>query len=94
MGNLNGALFVDAGNVWVLEGDESRPGSGFSFKDLGRELALGTGAGIRYDLSFLVLRFDIGVGIHAPYDTGKSGYYNMRKFWDSLGFHLAVGYPF
>ncbi|MCF0194037.1 MAG: hypothetical protein HUK00_02510, partial [Bacteroidaceae bacterium] len=50
--------------------------------------------GIRYDLSFLVLRFDIGVGIHAPYDTGKSGYYNMRKFWDSLGFHLAVGYPF
>ena len=94
VGNLNGALFVDAGNVWVLEGDESRPGSGFSFKDLGRELALGTGAGIRYDLSFLVLRFDIGVGIHAPYDTGKSGYYNMRKFWDSLGFHLAVGYPF
>ena len=56
--------------------------------------ALGTGFGLRYDLDFLILRLDMGVGIHAPYDTGKSSYFNIRKFKDALGVHFAVGYPF
>ena len=92
--NLGGALFVDAGNVWLMKADPDRPGGNISLSRLGREIALGTGFGLRYDLDFLVIRFDVGVGLHAPYDTGKSGYYNMTRFWDSLGFHLAVGYPF
>lgn len=94
VGNLYGAAFIDAGNVWLMKADDNRPGSGFSLKHFGKDLALGTGLGVRYDLSFLVLRFDIGVGIHAPYNTGSSGYYNMPRFLDSLGYHLAVGYPF
>ena len=58
-------------------------------------MALGTGFGFRYDLDFLVLRFDVGIGLHAPYDTGKKGYYNIPKFWrDGVGLHFAVGYPF
>ena len=93
-GNLNGALFLDAGNVWLTRNDPDRPGGKIQANGLGREIALGTGFGLRYDFSFLVIRFDVGVGIHAPYDTGRKGYYNMTKFWDSLGFHLAVGYPF
>lgn len=92
--NLNGALFVDAGNVWLLREDADRPGGGIHAATFGREIALGTGFGLRYDLQFLVIRFDVGIGLHAPYNTGRSGYYNMPKFWDSLGFHLAVGYPF
>lgn len=92
--NLNGAVFVDAGNVWLLKSDTDRPGGSIHADSFGREIALGTGFGLRYDLQFLVIRFDIGVGIHAPYDTGRSGYYNMTKFWDSLGFHFAIGYPF
>ena len=91
---LGGALFVDAGNVWLMHRDPERPGGSLHLGSIGREIALGTGFGLRYDLDFLVIRFDVGVGIHAPYNTGKSGYYNMTKFWDSLGFHLAVGYPF
>ncbi|MCD8302462.1 MAG: BamA/TamA family outer membrane protein [Prevotellaceae bacterium] len=91
---LYGALFVDAGNVWLLKPDEARPGGSFNIKTFGKELALGTGFGLRYDLDFLVIRFDIGVGIHSPYDTGVSGYYNMTRFGKSLGYHLAVGYPF
>lgn len=91
---LKGAVFLDAGNVWLLSSDEARPGGTFRLSRLGRDLALGTGAGLRLDLDFLVLRFDVGVGLHAPYDTGKSGYYNLPKFKDSLGYHLAVGYPF
>ena len=42
----------------------------------------------------LVVRGDLGIGIHAPYDTGRSGYYNMKSFGKSLAFHLAIGYPF
>ncbi len=91
---LQGALFVDAGNVWLTKEDENRPGGNIDLSRIAREIALGTGFGLRYDLSFLVIRFDVGVGLHAPYDTGHSGYYNMGKFWNSLGFHLAVGYPF
>lgn len=92
--SLFGAVFVDAGNVWLRNPDPDRPGGALELARFGKDLALGTGIGLRYDLDFLVLRFDVGVGLHAPYDTGKSGYYNMPKFLDSLGYHLAVGYPF
>ena len=91
---LYGAVFLDAGNVWLMDRDPNRAGGTFDISRLGKDLALGTGFGIRCDLDFLVLRFDIGVGLHAPYDTGKSGYYNMPKFKNSLGYHFAVGYPF
>lgn len=92
--SLYGAAFLDTGNVWLMKADPARPGGTFKWSRLGRDLALGTGAGLRYDLEFLVLRFDVGIGLHAPYDTGKKGYYNMPKFLNSLGYHFAVGYPF
>jgi len=94
IGKLQGALFLDAGNVWLLRKSDSQPGGEFTFKNVGKQIALGTGVGIRYDLDFLVIRFDLGVGIHAPYDTGKRGYYNMKSFGKSLGYHFAIGYPF
>ncbi|NLV52566.1 MAG: BamA/TamA family outer membrane protein [Bacteroidales bacterium] len=91
---LQGALFVDAGNVWLMHDDEAHPGGQLRAKTFLKDLAVGTGVGVRYDLEFLILRLDLGVGIHAPYDTGKSSYYNIPKFKDSLGLHFAVGYPF
>ncbi|MBR4129589.1 MAG: BamA/TamA family outer membrane protein [Bacteroidaceae bacterium] len=94
VGKLNGATFLDAGNVWLLRNSENQPGGQFRFKDFGKQIALGTGVGIRYDLDFLVIRFDLGIGIHAPYNTGKRGYYNMTSFGKSLGYHFAIGYPF
>ena len=94
VGQLQGAAFLDAGNVWLLRESESQQGGKFSFKNLGKQIALGTGVGLRYDLGFLVIRFDLGIGIHAPYDTEKRGYYNMPTFGKSLGYHFAIGYPF
>lgn len=94
VGALEGAVFLDAGNVWLMQPDEHRPGAAINASEFLNDIALGTGLGFRYDLDFLVLRFDIGVGLHAPYDTGRTGYYNMPRFKDSLGFHIAVGYPF
>jgi outer membrane protein assembly factor BamA len=93
-GSLNGAIFLDAGNVWLVRDDPDRPGGIFKLKNLGKELATGTGFGFRYDMDFLVLRLDVGIGIHLPYETGKSGYYNIPRFKDGLGIHFAVGYPF
>ena len=96
-GGLYGALFLDAGNVWNLKNyfeEEGDQAGVFRLKDFWREMALGTGFGVRYDLDFFVLRFDLGIGLHLPYDTGKSGFYNIPKFRDGLGFHFAIGYPF
>ena len=94
VGQLQGAAFIDAGNVWLLRESENQRGGQFNIKSFGEQIALGTGVGLRYDLDFLVIRFDLGIGIHAPYDTGKRGYYNMPSFGRSLGYHFAIGYPF
>lgn len=93
-GSLYGAAFLDAGNVWLIKDDEYLENSKFTFNKLFDQIATGTGFGLRYDLDFFVLRFDVGIGIHVPYDTGKSGYYNIPKFSNGLGYHLAIGYPF
>lgn len=92
-GDLHGAVFLDAGNVWTLRNDPKRPGAQLTASTL-KNIALGTGLGLRYDLDFLVLRFDVGVALHAPYQTTKSGFYNIERFKDGLGLHFAIGYPF
>ncbi len=95
LGDLNGAVFLDSGGIWLMKKDPNRPGGEFKPGRFFEQLATGTGAGLRYDLSFLVVRADLGIGIHTPYkNAGKSGYYNISSFKDGLGFHLAIGYPF
>lgn len=93
-GNLYGATFLDCGNVWLMKEDTNREGSTFKPGKFFKDLALGTGFGFRYDMEFLVLRLDMGIALHVPYETTKSGYYNIPNFKDGLGIHLAVGYPF
>lgn len=89
-GNLFGAVFLDAGNVWKMH-DDYRTGGKFQFKNALKEMALGTGVGVRYDMDFLVIRLDWGIGLHLPY---KSGFYNVGSFKDSQSIHFAIGYPF
>ncbi len=94
-GNLYGAIFIDAGNIWKLEDDGYRGSeSVIKWNSLLKDMAVGTGVGIRYDLDFFVIRLDWGIGLHMPYDTGKSGFFNINKFSDCQSLHLAVGYPF
>lgn len=94
VGSLYGALFLDAGNVWTMHYDDGRPEGYFRVKNVLKEMALGTGVGIRYDLGYFMLRLDWGVGLHVPYETGKTGFYNISKFKDAQAFHLAIGLPF
>ena len=93
---LSAALFVDAGNVWMLKknAEQYKSAGVLTWKHFLNDIALGTGAGIRYDLDFFILRVDVGIGLHIPYDTGKQGYYNIPTFKDGIAFHLASGYPF
>ncbi|MDE6861031.1 MAG: BamA/TamA family outer membrane protein [Duncaniella sp.] len=94
LGPLHGAIFLDAGNIWTLKHEDSRPGGQLKANNFLKDLAVGTGVGLRFDISMLIIRGDLGIGIHAPYDTGKHGYYNLPSFKKSLAFHLAIGYPF
>ncbi|MDR3261995.1 MAG: BamA/TamA family outer membrane protein [Tannerella sp.] len=95
VGDLEGAMFLDSGNVWLLrdDGDNNRSGGTFEWSHFPNDIAVGTGAGIRYNFEVLVIRLDVGVALHVPYDTGRSGYFNKTK-GDGFGFHIAVGYPF
>jgi hypothetical protein len=101
-GSLYGAVFLDAGNVWTPSdkhfGDEDidkfYAAGSFKWRNFLREQAVGTGIGIRYDLDFLIIRLDWGVTLHLPYDTGKSGFYNVNSFKGSHTLHFAIGYPF
>lgn len=94
MGSLYGAVFLDAGNVWTMHYDGGRPEGYFKMKNLFKEMALGTGVGLRYDIGYFMLRLDWGIGLHVPYETGKTGFYNISKFKDAQAFHLAIGLPF
>ena len=84
-------FILDAGNVWTLHEDVNRPGSQFLFDRFFKQIALGTGIGIRYDISFFMIRIDWGIGLHIPY---SNGFYNIKKFSDAQTVHFAIGLPF
>jgi outer membrane protein insertion porin family len=90
-------LFVDAANIWLLKDDPERPGAQFS-KNFLEEFAIGAGYGIRFDVTYFLIRFDFGYKIRDPYpdpETGKN-WYSLRRIRDQkLGnLQLAVNYPF
>jgi outer membrane protein assembly factor BamA len=99
--SFKGALFVDAGNIWLLKEDPGRPGGKFDRDKFLKELAVGTGLGFRFDFSFFVLRLDIAFPLRKPYlppnerwviDKIDFGSPSWRG--DNLVFNIAIGYPF
>lgn len=97
---INGAVFMDAGNIWLLNDDPNKPGSKFT-KDFTKDIAVDVGAGIRLDFNFLILRLDLAFPIRKPYlpdgqrwvlDEVDFGSGFWRK--ENLIFNLAIGYPF
>ncbi len=92
-GFLHGAVFLDAGNIWLLKNDPNRPGGKLQASTFFKDIALGTGIGLRADLNMIVIRGDLGFGLHAPYYNNSPHYFNIA-FKDAFAFHLAIGYPF
>ena len=89
---LEGALFVDAGNVWTFKQDD--PTSKFSFDTLGESIAMDWGIGLRVNLNFIVLRLDMAKKLHDPATAKK---WMGPKDWMERGsgaVHFGVGYPF
>ncbi len=96
---LNGAFFLDAGNVWTLHPDPERPGSAFT-SDFYRQIAVGTGFGLRLDVKYTIIRFDMGLKLRNPYPNDE-GYYwinygggfrNVR--FKDFNYNIQIGLPF
>ena len=97
---LEGAVFVDAGNIWLYRKDSLQPGGEFT-KDFMKQLALGTGVGLRINLTILLLRLDLGIPLREPWlPPGQRWVMNQIDFssrqWrrNNLVLNLAIGYPF
>lgn len=92
---LNGAVFVDAGNVWNLKKQGESTEGVFSFGRFYKQLAVAYGLGVRFDLDFLILRFDGGMKAVNPMETGRGRFPIISpRFKRDFAFHFAVGYPF
>jgi outer membrane protein insertion porin family len=91
IGIFNGALFVDAGNVWTTKSD--KPGSQFSFPKAISQIAVGAGAGLRLDFSFLILRLDVANKVLDPAQPEGKRLDSRYGFGRAI-YNLGIGYPF
>lgn len=95
MGKLDGAIFVDAGNIWTLRYYDEQPGGQFDISTFYEELAVGYGVGLRLNFDFFTLRFDMGMKAVDPAYTGRKHYPILNhNFNRDFAFHFAVGMPF
>ncbi|MFA6580888.1 MAG: BamA/TamA family outer membrane protein [Paludibacter sp.] len=98
---VKGALFVDAGNVWLQKSNPANIGSPFAFNSFMNELAVGAGVGLRVDVSFFVLRFDLAMPLRKPWLTDNQHWVTnqidfLSPTWraQNLILNIAIGYPF
>jgi len=94
---LHGAAFVDAGNVWTLRDYDIQPGGQFRLKDFASQLAVSYGLGLRFNLGYFILRFDLGMkAINPAYEADEDEHYPLLhpRFSRDYAFHFAVGMPF
>ena len=93
VGPVEGALFVDAGNIWNLREQEEFKGGKFS-KDFYKEIAVGTGLGFRLDLSVFVFRLDFAVKAWDPSRDLKERFVLDEVGFSDISVQFGIGYPF
>ncbi len=91
---FEGALFVDAGNIWTIRDYENQPGGKFRFNNFYKEIAAAYGIGLRMDFTYFLLRFDLGFKAHNPAMNQERWPLLHPKWGRDANFHFAVGYPF
>ena len=98
---FKGALFVDAGNIWLVNEDPQRVGGKFHSKTFISEFAMGIGVGFRFDFTFIVVRFDVAFPLRKPYlPEGDRWVVDNIDFWSGYSrnvnsvWNIAIGYPF
>ena len=92
-GDLNGALFVDAGNIWNVLDNVEDDRATFSGLDSLKDIAVGSGFGLRYDFSFFVFRFDIGFKTYDPSYRDENRWFNDYNFTNAV-YNIGINYPF
>jgi len=91
---FEGALFIDAGNIWTIRNYENQPGGEFKFNKFYKQIAAAYGVGLRMDFTYFLLRFDLGLKAHNP-AQGQEAWPLFHPKWSrDANFHFAVGYPF
>lgn len=93
---LEGALFMDAGNVWAINEKDNRPGAQFRLNQFYKQMALGTGMGFRFDFTYFVFRLDLGMKMRDPAQPENKGWITGARPLAGNDFNLsfAIGYPF
>jgi outer membrane protein insertion porin family len=104
IGFLDYAVFFDVGNVWTLQEEEQRKGANFAADRFFREIAIGSGLGLRFDFSFLILRLDAGLKMYDPARPYGSRFifsqghfaapFDNRKTSEPIILNIGIGYPF
>ena len=93
---LNGALFIDAGNIWTLRAYDEQPGGQFKLNEFLQQIAVGYGMGVRLNFDYFILRFDFGMkAINPAFEDTRSHYPILHpRISRDMTFHFAVGLPF
>lgn len=93
---LEGAFFMDAGNIWAIRKEDTRPGALFQWDRFYKEIALDSGLGFRFDFSFFLARFDVGMKMRDPSQpVGNRWILGTRKLNSGdFAFNIGIGYPF
>lgn len=93
---LNGALFVDGGNIWTIRNYQDQPGGQFRFESFLKQIAFSYGFGLRLNFNYFILRFDLGMKAINPVYSDNVGHYPIfhPSLSRDLAFHFAVGLPF
>jgi hypothetical protein len=92
-GNLNGAFFIDAGNIWNVLDDVNDNNATFSGLDSLKDIAIGAGFGLRYDFGFFILRGDIGFKTYDPSYKDQNRWLNDFNFGHAV-YNIGINYPF
>jgi len=93
-GKLKGALFIDAGNIWMTHKDATQPGADFELNRFVGEMAIGAGVGFRFDFSFFVLRLDAAVKVRDPQNPANQRWVINDIHPNTINLNLGIGYPF
>ena len=91
---LEGAVFLDAGNIWTIHNYANQPGGMFKFNRFYKQIAAAYGIGLRLDFTYFLIRFDMGMKAHNP-AMGQEPWPLLHPKWGrDSSFHFSIGYPF
>jgi len=92
-GSMKGALFMDAGNIWLFNDDPTRPNGSFHLDSFLDQVGISYGWGLRWDFDFIVARLDFAYTLRTPYFPVEDRWTDSFEFWDPV-INIAIGYPF